>query len=70
MMRSEESLRLLDLNYDLPTTAADIRALRAARKDMIQNLESYIEFLSYFPEPLASVLTAKKGSAGSKPFEL
>jgi len=70
MMRSEESLRLLDLDRDLPTAAADIYALREARRDRIQNLKSYLEFLSCFPPPSHFALSQIKGPAGSKPFEL
>jgi hypothetical protein len=69
-MKSKKSLRLLDLDRDLPTTAADIFALRQARRDKFNDLRSYLEFLSLFPEPSASALSERKGPAGSKPFEL
>jgi len=69
-MRSKKSLRLLDLNRDLPTTANDVSALREARRERIQDLKSYLEFLSCFPQPSKSALSERKGPAGSRPFEL
>ena len=69
-MKSKESSRLLDLDRDLPTSAADILALRQARRDRIQDLKTYLEFLSSFPDASAAALRARKGPAGSKPFEL
>ena len=70
MRRSEKSLRLLDLDRDLPTSAADVVALRQARRDRIQDLKAYLEFLSSFPDPSTPELSTRKGPAGSKPFEL
>jgi hypothetical protein len=69
-MKSKKSLRLLDLNRDIPTTAADICALRQARRDRIQDLKSCLAFLSCFPELSASALRERNGPAGSKPLEL
>jgi hypothetical protein len=69
-MKSKKSLRLLDLDRDLPTTAADIFALRQARRDKIKDLKSYLEFLSRFPAPSTVALSERKSSAGSKPFKL
>jgi hypothetical protein len=68
-MKSKESSRLLDLDRDLPTSAVDILALRQARRDRIQDLKTYLEFLSSFPDVSAATLHAKKGPAGPKPFE-
>jgi hypothetical protein len=69
-MKSKESSRLLDLDRDLPTNAADILALRRARKDKIQDLKTYLEFLASFQAPSTSALRARKGPSGIKPFEL
>ncbi len=70
MMRSEKSLKLLDLDGDLATTAGDIRALREVHRESLQDLKSYLEFLSCFPNLSESALSERKGPAGSKPFEL
>jgi hypothetical protein len=70
MMKSKESSKLLDLDRDIPTSAADIAALRQARGDRIQDLETYLEFLAGFPPASTSELGARKGPAGPKPFEL
>jgi hypothetical protein len=70
MMRSKKSLRLLDLDRGLSTNAADILALRESRRDKLRDLKAYLEFLSNFPEPSTPELSAPKGPAGDKPFEL
>jgi hypothetical protein len=70
MMKSEKSLRFLDLDRDLPTSAKDIHALRRARKDKFIDLQSYLDFLSRFSESSLTDLSEKKGPAGSKPFKL
>jgi hypothetical protein len=69
-MRSEKSLRLLDLNRDLPTTVDDVYALREGRRKRIQDLKSYLKFLSCLPKPSEHALSGKKGPSGSKPFKL
>ena len=69
-MKSDKSSRLLDLNRDLPTSTADVIALRQARKDERQNLEAYLEFLANVAASSAAALRARKGPAGTKPFEL
>ena len=69
-MNCKKSLKLLDLDRDLPTSAADILALRRARIDEIKNLKTYLEFLASFPDPSSPELGSRKGPAGLKPFEL
>jgi len=69
-MKSKKSSRLLDLSRDLPTSAADVIALRNARKHDRQNLEAYLRFLASCPAPPLDELRSRKGPAGDKPFEL
>ena len=69
-MKSKRSSKLLNLDRDLPTSAADIVALRQARRERIKDLKTYLEFLAGFPAPSSSVLLARKGPAGRTPFEL
>jgi hypothetical protein len=70
MMKSKKSYKPLNLDCDLTTSAEDIFALRRARRDRIQNLSTYLRFLSGLHEPSISVLGARKGPTGSRPFEL
>jgi hypothetical protein len=69
-MKYKKSSRLLDLDRDLPASAADIAALRQARMDNIQDLKTYFEFLSGFPTPSIEELRARKGPAGFNRFKL
>jgi hypothetical protein len=70
MMKSNGSSKLLGLDRDLPTRAKDIAALRQARDDRIQDPKTCLEFLAGFPAASTSELSARKGPAGLKPFEL
>jgi hypothetical protein len=69
-MKSSKSSTLLDLNHDLPTTAADVLALRRARQDAIRGLETGMEFPADFIAATPAALRARKGPSGLKPFEL
>ena len=69
-MKSKESSKLLSLDRDMPTSAADIAALRRSRRDRIHDLKSYLEFLAGFPARSTRELSSRKGPAGTKPFEL
>jgi hypothetical protein len=69
-MKSKKSSRLLDLSRDLPTSVADVIALRRARESGRLNLETYLRFLAGCPAPPLNELRARKGPAGDKPFEL
>ena len=69
-MKSRKSSRPLNLSRDLPTSAADVSALRQAQQSSRMDLESYLKFLAGFPAPSLDELRARKGPAGSKPFEL
>ena len=70
MMKSKKSLRLLDLDRDLPTNAVDIDLLRQARRDRIEDLRTYLDFLSGFPEPSTPALGGRRAPASFEPFEL
>jgi len=70
MMKSRKSSKLLDLGRGLPTTEADVLAQRLARRDKIQDLTNYLQFLATFQLPDTRHLAGKKGPAGMKPFEL
>ena len=48
-MKSKKSSKLLDLQHDVPTSEADVRALRNARAADRLNLESYLVFLATVP---------------------
>lgn len=61
---------MLDLSRDLPTSAADVIALRQARPNDRMSLEDYLDFLARFPAPTFEELRARRGPAGDKPFEL
>jgi hypothetical protein len=69
-MKSSESSRLLDLEKDLPTTREDILALREAREPQPMSFAAYLAFLANFPPPPPAQLRARRGPAGSTPFEL
>ncbi len=69
-MKSRRSSKLLNLSRDLPTSAADVIALRQARQSGRMNLEAYLKFLAIFPAPTLQELRSRKGPAGDKPFEL
>ena len=69
-MKSRESSKLLDLDRDLPTSAADIAALRRAGRHRIQDLKAYFEFLARFRAASTQELSFRKGPAGPRPFEL
>jgi len=69
-MRSGKSSRLLDLSRDLPTSAADVIALRQARQNDRLSLEDYLDFLARFPAPTFEELRARRAPAGDWPFEL
>ncbi len=54
----------------MPTSAADVAALRRARQKDRMSLEAYLEFLASLPAPTLEELRSRKGTAGDKPFEL
>ncbi len=69
-MKSRKSSRLLDLSRDLPTSTADVVALRQVRQRDRLNFEDYLKFLASCPAPTLDELRTRKGPAGDKPFEL
>jgi hypothetical protein len=69
-MRSAKSSMLLNLRRDLPTGAADVLALRRARRHEMRDLKTYLEFLAKFVAPTPAALRARKGPSGLKAFEL
>lgn len=58
----------MDLEADLPTTSADVEALRRAREAALQ-VEDYLAFLAIFPEPTPEELRARPITRG-EPFTL
>jgi len=58
---------LTDLERDLPTTAADVAALRRLRATLPPGLE---DVASQFPLDLASLLAKRPSSEGWEPFTL
>ncbi len=69
-MRSSGPSDLLDLERGLPTTAADVAALRRARTAMRLDLDAYLRFLEQFPAPTSEALKARGGPSSSEPFTL
>ncbi len=67
-MKSKRPMDLLDLEHDLPTTKADIAALRKARGAAKLSLQDYLAFLSRFPTVRAKPIRARKHPV--KMFEL
>jgi len=58
----------LDLENDLPTTAADVAALKQLRESHGMSFVDYLDFLSrYKPPPLVK---RRKTHEGCEPFEL
>ena len=69
-MSSVRSSTPLDLEAGLRTRPEDVLALRRARRGRPLSLEEYLDFLRLFEDPPASVLRARRGPRGDKPFEL
>jgi hypothetical protein len=63
-VRSSDSAERLALDRDLPTTAADVAALRRARRGARIELEAYLRFLGHLAAPAAGVLRARRGPTG------
>ena len=59
---------MLDFDRDLPTTAADVEALRKARVAS-RHVEDYLAFLATFREPTLEELRARPITRG-EPFTL
>jgi hypothetical protein len=68
-MRSSGSADPLDLARDLPTTAADVAALRRAAAARRLELEDYLRFLAGLGSPPPEALRARPGPRG-EPFRL
>lgn len=69
-MSSSKPSEILDLARDLPTTAADVAALRQARRrSMRLSPAEYLSFLESLPSPTPEELRARRGPRG-EPFEL
>jgi hypothetical protein len=61
---------MLDLERDLPTTPADVAALRRLERLPRLDLEQYLRFLSSFPRPSSEELRSRGGPNGDEPFVL
>ena len=60
----------MNLDRDLPTTEADVAALRRARVDARVEPIDYLAFLRIFGETPPDVLRARSGPCADEPFEL
>lgn len=69
-MISAKYSTLLDLEAGLRTRPEDVLALRGARRGRPMSLDEYLAFLRQFDDPPASVLRARHGPRGDRPFEL
>jgi hypothetical protein len=68
-VRSSDSPEVLSLERDLPTTAADVAALRRARAAPRIALEDYLRFLQSLDRPSTAALRARR-VAGGPPLDL
>jgi len=68
-LRSSGSADLLALDHDLPTTAADVAALRRARASRQVQLDDYIAFLQRLAAPSPARLRSRRGPVDA-PFDL
>lgn len=68
-MISKPEPELLDLERDLPTTAADVEALRRHRPGPMDG-HAYLRFLASLPPPSWKALRVRPGPRGERPFEL
>lgn len=68
-MRSSAGSEVLDLERDLPTTPADVAALRRARAAAPLDFAGYLRFLAAWPSPPTEALRSRRGPHG-RPFEL
>ncbi len=60
----------MDLERDLPTTAADVAALRRAAAACRRAAIDYLAFLEIFGETSPERLRSRPGPRGEVPFEL
>jgi hypothetical protein len=67
---SKELYEALNLDRDLPTTAADVAAQRRLRVGRSLTFEEYLEFLANFEPPPSDELRGKRGPRGERAFEL
>lgn len=67
-MRSKRNPDFLELEKDLPTTGADVEALRRHRPRAM-GWEDYLRLLAALP-PSPDTLRARPGPRGDQPFEL
>jgi hypothetical protein len=69
-MTSSEPSETLNLERDLPTSPADVAALRRAMAAAALDLEGYLRFLAQLPVPTAAALRARRAPRGELPFEI
>ena len=68
-MSSDARANLLDLDRGLPTTAADVEALRRLPMPTLTTAD-YMSWLRWFEPKDASVLRDRRGPSGDEPFRL
>jgi hypothetical protein len=69
-MRSDARSEPLDLERDLPTSAADVVALRRARELGRLATQDYLRFLKALGPVSPDTLRARRGPRGREPFTL
>lgn len=69
-MNSAKPTTPLDLEAGLLTRPEDVEALRQARRGRPMSLDEYLTFLRQFEDPPTTVLRARRGPRGERPFEL
>jgi hypothetical protein len=60
----------LDLDRGVPTTRADVEALRRVRRSRCLSTEQYLLALARLPVPPPEVLEARRRAKGEQPFRL
>lgn len=69
-MPSNERSELLDLEKGLPTTPADVLALRRLRQPRPVSTGDYLRFLALLGPPRPEDLRGRRGPRGPEPFRL
>ncbi|HEY6547839.1 MAG TPA: hypothetical protein VI589_08025 [Vicinamibacteria bacterium] len=69
-MPSNERSDRLDLEKGLPTSAADVLALRRLRQPRPVSTAEFLRFLALLGPPRPEDLRARRGPRGPEPFRL
>ncbi|MCG6928509.1 MAG: hypothetical protein LJF30_24775 [Acidobacteria bacterium] len=70
MTSSSEDSDLLDLESGLPTTPADVLALRRVRRSRRLSTEEYLRALARLPPRPPGAAASRKRVYGGEPFQL